>query len=311
MLAQEGYGLIVGDWDGVDWLAREAFLEALPEKDHPTRLQHVANYQRPDLRRVPLAPVLPDGPNPGYSAAAIMMADAGIIISGRKGSRPAMDALLRQRKPVLPIPFLGQDAFEIFRDILAAWSDRPVQGLTERQFLELMKPWRHSPRTVVRLLKAALTQEPEIFISYRRDDVPAAAGRIHEELAHMYGHRGVFIDYANLDAGGDIEFILEKLERCRVVVALIGPGWDGGRLGQPEDFLRRELELAKRIGATVVPVLIGRTTPPRKNEVPTTLQFLCDLSAAVLHIDHWEPGMRKVVEAVETAIMRKGHHQPV
>ncbi len=37
MLAREGYGLIVGDWDGVDWLVREAFLESLVKKEQPAQ----------------------------------------------------------------------------------------------------------------------------------------------------------------------------------------------------------------------------------------------------------------------------------
>ena len=43
MLAREGYGLIVGDWDGVDWLVKAAFLESLPREKQASRIKHVAN----------------------------------------------------------------------------------------------------------------------------------------------------------------------------------------------------------------------------------------------------------------------------
>jgi len=38
MLAREGYGLIVGDWHGVDWSVKTAFLEALPAQKHSTHV---------------------------------------------------------------------------------------------------------------------------------------------------------------------------------------------------------------------------------------------------------------------------------
>ncbi len=303
MLAREGYGLIVGDWHGVDWLVKAAFLEALPGHEQPARIKHVANYREGELVRVPRAEVLEDdGPNTGYSRSAILAADAGIIVSGRKGSKPSMDALLRHQKPVLPVAFLGWDAFEIYRDILADWNERPVQGLTERQFLELMKPWRRNPQTIARTLRASLATEPEIFISYRRGDVPAAAGRVFDELAHAYGQRSVFIDYANLTLGEDLERILLQLRRCKVLVTMIGPNWRPDRLHQEGDYVRREIEAAKQANLSVIPLLVSRTTPPPREEIPETLAFLWELNFATLQMNDWASSIRRLKEAVDKAI---------
>lgn len=306
MLAREGYGLIVGDWDGVDWLVRAAFLESLPSEKHASRIKHVANYQRADLVRVPDAAVLEgDGPNPGYSRSAVLAADAGIIVSGRKGSKPSMDALMRHQKPVLPVPFLGRDAFEIYRDILADWNERPVQGLSERQFLELMKPWRRSPQTLTRLLRASLTTDPEIFISYRRDDVPAAAGRIFDELSHAYGHRSVFIDYANLNYGDNLERILEQLRKCKVLVAIIGPDWDPHRLNEKDDYVRREIETARDANLSVIPLLVGCTSPPQKAEIPDSLAFIWDLNFAILQMSEWASSIRQLQAAIDKVVFQR------
>jgi hypothetical protein len=304
MLARQGYGLIVGDWHGVDWLVRAAFLEALPQQIQSSRIKHVANYSQGDHFRVPDAEILKDdGPSLGYSRSAILAADAGIIVSGRKGSKPSMDALLRHQKPVLPIPFLGWDAFEIYRDILAEWNERPVKGLTERQFLELMKPWRRNPQTISRVLRAALATEPDIFVSYRRDDVPAATGRIFEELTYAYGQTSVFIDYANLTFGEDLERILAQLRKCKVLVAVIGPNWGPDRLNQEDDYVRREIEAAKMENLSVIPVLVSRTTPPEKNEIPKTLAFIWDLNFATLQMYDWGSSIRRLREAIDKAIV--------
>jgi len=305
MLAREGYGLIVGDWDGVDWIVKAAFLESIPREEQASRIKHVANRQRADLVHVPDAAVLEDdGPDPGYSRSAVLAADAGIIVSGRKGSKPSMDALMRHQKPVLPVPFLGSDAFEIYRDILADWNERPVQGLTERQFLELMKPWRRSPQTLTRLLRASLATNPEIFISYRRDDVSIAAGRIFDELGHAYGQRSVFIDYANLNYGDNLERIVAQLIKCRVLVVIIGPDWAPHRLNEEDDYVRREIEAARDEKLSVIPLLVGRTSPPQRSEMPDSLGFIWDLNFAILHISDWARSIRQLQAAIDKVVFQ-------
>ncbi len=189
------------------------------------------------------------------------------------------------------------------RDILADWNERPVEGLTERQFLELMKPWRRNPQTISRVLRAALATEPEIFISYRRDDVPAAAGRIFDELAHAYGQRSIFIDYASLTLGDELEHILDLLRRCRVLVAVIGPNWNPKRLHQEGDYARREIEAARDGSLRVIPLLLSRNTPPQKDEIPTTLAFIWDLNFETLQMNDWTNSIHRLKDAVGKAVV--------
>jgi|GEM_PF-6523601 len=336
-LGRAGYGLIVGDWDGVDWLVRDAFLKVVAPGEQAARIKHNANYKRRnlvrwlmriafpkvfsadeqaaqikhdakynpwDLVRIAGAVVLPnDGGNGTYSQSAVNAADAGIIVSGRKGSKPSMDALLQQGKPVLPVPFLGYDAFEVYVDMLRHWAERPVPGLTERQFLELMKPWQFNPQLLLRTLRASLTSEPEIFISYRRDDVPTAAGRLFDELAHAYGERAVFIDYMNLGMGSAIEGIITQLKHCKVLIAIIGPTWESARLAAPEDYVRRELEVAHESRMRVIPLLVGRTAPPHKEALPESLKYLWGLLFSKIQMDDWRSGVEKLVKAVDQALL--------
>ena len=302
MLAREGYGLVVGDWPGVDRLVATAFLEGLEPEKHPARIRHVANFREGKPLRVADAVVLPDTGEGLYSSAAVSEAHAGIVVSGREGSKPAMDALLRLKKPVLPVAFLGRDGFAIFQEILSGWQERPVQGLTERQFLELVRPWRYDTRTIARLLRASLATEPDIFISYRREDVPAAAGRIFDELSHSYGERSVFIDYANVLVGQEIERILDRLRDCKVLIAIVGPGWDVDRLADPDDYVRREIETAAAAGLKVIPLLVSRSSLPPRAELPPGLGFLWDLNFAKLHTEDWTGGVRKLEAAVDEAL---------
>jgi TIR domain len=64
---------------------------------------------------------------------------------------------------------------------------------------------------------------------------------------------------------------LEKaISAADVVIVVIGPGWisaqgDWGRrrIDQPDDWVRREIELALGSGKPTLPVLVGDTAMPR------------------------------------------------
>jgi hypothetical protein len=214
-----------------------------------------------------------------------------------------MDALVDNGKPVLPIPFLGWDAFAIYRDILENWNESPVCGLTERQYLELMKPWRRNPVTLFRLLKAALATEPEIFISYRRDDNPVAAGRLFDELAHSYGQNLVFIDYAGLLGGQALEDILTKVEQSRVLLLVVGDNWITERLEDPTDYVRREIIAAQKNGLRVIPVLAGHTARPAVQQIPEPLQFILNLKFLPLQMDDWEVGVNRLKQTIDDVVL--------
>ena len=65
-----------------------------------------------------------------------------------------------------------------------------------------------------------------IFISYRRDDLGATAGRLRERLVKEFGTNNVFMDVDSIPAGVDFAAHLQRtLEACQLVLALIGPNW--------------------------------------------------------------------------------------
>jgi hypothetical protein len=119
-----------------------------------------------------------------------------------------------------------------------------------------------------------------VFISYRRNDTPAEAGVLYDALANRYGEANVFMD-VELEPGMRFEdVIMERVHRCDVLIALIGPTWltaadeNGRRLDQPDDLVRREIVAALERGATVIPVLAGDVPMPKSSELPDDLKVL-------------------------------------
>jgi hypothetical protein len=131
----------------------------------------------------------------------------------------------------------------------------------------------------------------KIFISYRRQDTAAGALplTIGEKLAREFGEGNVFID-VDMRAGTKFPETLEKrLAECKVLLALIGPGWlnaqdDQGRrrLDDPNDWVRLEIARALKREITVIPVRINGTELPKKAYLPEEIHGLVDYQAVVV-----------------------------
>ncbi len=122
-----------------------------------------------------------------------------------------------------------------------------------------------------------------IFISYRRDDSLAAAGRIDDVLRREFGDRNVYRDIDSIPLGVDfVDHLQRALDRCYVCLAIIGPRWNPARLGE-HDFVRRELESALSRDVLVVPLLVDGGTLPAPEELPECLRPL--LRRQALRVD--------------------------
>ena len=105
-----------------------------------------------------------------------------------------------------------------------------------------------------------------IFISYRRDDAAAYAGRLADCLGALLGVHRVFMDVEDIGPGQNFaEAIDQTLAGCAVVLAVIGPRWlDILRqrvAAGHEDYVVHEIGAALARRANVVPVFVGG--PPR------------------------------------------------
>jgi hypothetical protein len=150
-----------------------------------------------------------------------------------------------------------------------------------------------------------------IAISYRREDSTSVAGRLHDRLQADFGRSNVFMDFDSIPFGVDFrEQIKQTLERAKVVIAVIGPMWLGGRgkgnrrINDPSDFVRLEIATALQRGIPVIPVLIDDTSMPQVEDLPTDLQGLVFRNALVLdtgvdfhhHADRLIAGIRELVK---------------
>src|ERR1700704_3464245 len=98
-----------------------------------------------------------------------------------------------------------------------------------------------------------------IFISYRREDSAAYAGRLCDRLSALFGSESIFMDVQDIRPGQDFtQAIQETLAKCHVLIAIIGPNWlETLRRRDPaqEDFVQDEIVEALKRNMTVIPVL--------------------------------------------------------
>jgi TIR domain/Divergent InlB B-repeat domain len=147
---------------------------------------------------------------------------------------------------------------------------------------------------------------PTVFISYRREDSPGYAGRLHDHLKREFGTANVFIDVDTLQPGDHFaEAIHKTLSNCDVLLALIGPRWltaadDQGqpRLEDENDFVRLEIETAFKRNVRTIPVLVERAAMPRAKDLPEPLRPLTMRQAIELADTRWDYDVGKLVRSV-------------
>lgn len=145
---------------------------------------------------------------------------------------------------------------------------------------------------------------PTVFISYRRDDASANAGRLFDWLRRQFGNERVFLDTDKIAPGDDFPRVLEeRLAASDVVLAVIGPRWlsvaneRGRRLDQPEDYVRREVEAALR-RVRLIPVLVAGARMPPAEELPEPLRSLADRNAASIDDAKFERDFELLVDVI-------------
>ena len=126
-----------------------------------------------------------------------------------------------------------------------------------------------------------------IFVSYRQADAKAWAMSLRDDLAEAFGADQVFLDKDTLHAGNWRKQIRDALDRCKVVLVVIGPRWitiadeqNRPRISLAEDVHHQEIALAlSQSDLTVIPVLVDEAPMPRAEQLPQDLQKLCEQQA--------------------------------
>jgi hypothetical protein len=150
-----------------------------------------------------------------------------------------------------------------------------------------------------------------VFISYRREDTPHAAGRLGETLARENPDLDVFVDVRSIRPATDfLRAVSRHLSSSFLALALIGPNWlqprDGrSRLADPEDTVRRELELALSGGVTILPVLVDGARLPDARDVPGVVAAVLRQNAARLRHEEFADDAARISQIVRREYGRR------
>lgn len=149
-----------------------------------------------------------------------------------------------------------------------------------------------------------------IFVSYRREDNRDFAGRLFDRLADRFGRGQVFMDVDTIELGVDFgEAINHAVAACKVLLAVIGPGWltaadERGRrrLDNPDDFVRLEIEAALDRDVRVIPILAQGTVMPGRDDPPKSLARLARRNALFIRHESFRSDAERLITTIERVL---------
>lgn len=141
-----------------------------------------------------------------------------------------------------------------------------------------------------------------IFISYRRADTDALAGRLRDRMLRSLRGWDIFVDVNSIPPGEDYKRIIdETLPRASVFVLLIGKQWlgpNGTRLHEPNDMVRYEIRLALAQGVRIVPVVVNQVRMPAAHELPDDVAALATRNASELRHTRFDDDFAHLVKTL-------------
>ena len=151
---------------------------------------------------------------------------------------------------------------------------------------------------------------PGIFISYRRSDTIAWAGRLHDSLEKHFPGVDIFMDIEAIPPGTKFSpYIRDAVGSCDVLFVLIGPNWltavdnEGNRrFDDPEDFVVLEIKAALERNVRVIPTLVGEASMPPKRTLPESLKPLCDFQNFVISDRSWQDDCARLAKHIQGVV---------
>ncbi len=157
-----------------------------------------------------------------------------------------------------------------------------------------------------------MSQQPKIFISYRRVDEPDFVGRMYDHFVGRYGEENVFMDLDIPDFTRFEEHIIKKVDESDVLVAVIGPQWldllkEKSESDEP-DYLVKEIERALDKGIMIAPICIKNAPVPKKDKLPSGIQKILDYQISrVRGGSDFRDDMRKGIGFIEQELKKLGY----
>lgn len=150
-----------------------------------------------------------------------------------------------------------------------------------------------------------------VFISYRRRPDAAEAALVDVTISSAFqtdGHPRVDVFRDTRQRLGTTwpDDVPAAIRAADVVVVLIGPEWlttgdDFGRrrIDNPDDWVRRELEVAFDADVDVIPIAFGGAGIPPPEALPEAIAWLSGRQALVVRGDHWDEELQPLLNELE------------
>lgn len=127
-----------------------------------------------------------------------------------------------------------------------------------------------------------------IFISYRRADSHAFAHQLYDNLCNEFSRGRIFIDVDSIPIAVDFAAHIENyFRKTSVILAVMGNRWESPSWKRrpffrrpAEDYVLRELQLAREQEIPVIPILLDSRRMPEGRRLPKPIQYLAKLNAA-------------------------------
>ncbi len=173
-------------------------------------------------------------------------------------------------------------------DIEALVRIRYTQSAPRRTMLDLLGEPRPPARRDGR----------RVFLSYRREGSVDLARHVAERLSRAR-NIGVFFDYKSLRAGPFPDAIERAVKQCDIFTLIVGPKtW--ARIDTPEDWVRREIELALDQQRLIIR-LIGEGTAPDATPLPESIADIKRWNYIMIDSQNFEAAVQKLIDWISTA----------
>jgi len=115
------------------------------------------------------------------------------------------------------------------------------------------------------------------------------------------------MDVDSIDLGLDFtEVVDQSLSQCKVMIVVIGKGWlriadeDGElRLGNPDDYVRLEIEKALTSKTRVIPVLVEGAAIPKSSQLPESLGSLARRNGMAMSHASFASDAERLIETLD------------
>ena len=166
-----------------------------------------------------------------------------------------------------------------------------------------------------------MTHPPGIFISHRRSDANWAGILLESQISQKFPGARVFFDLKSLKAGETWpEGIGDNLQRCHVLIAVIGRTWmttvddfDRRRIDDEDDWVRKEISTALERGIPVVPILLdGADMPGGKDRraLPKCLQGIPDQQGRKLRMADYMQDLDRIERELADHLPEEARKRP-